>query len=1612
MKFQSALLLLGTLISAAFTSMADTHYVNLNNASPVLPYTNWNSAALTIQDAVDASVDGDTILVTNGLYGVGGRAVYGTMTNRLAITKAVSVLSVNGPTFTSIAGRIAPGTSGNGNGAIRCVYVGTNALLSGFTLTNGHTRAIGDAEKERSGGGAWCEGSGVLTNCTLNRNSASSLGGGAYAGALNNCTLIGNSAGSGGGAASNILSNCMLTNNSASSYGGGAYAGALNNCTLIGNSANSGGGAASNILSNCMLTSNSASSYGGGAYGGTLITCALTGNSSVSQGGGARFATLTSCLITSNSSYSGGGSASSTLNNCIFIGNSATYGGGSYSSTLNNCMVKGNLASSGGGAYGGTLGSCAITGNSAGYGGGADNATLNNCTLTGNRAYPSGGGTSVSMVNNCILYYNTASDGNYDSGSVLNFCCTTPKPSGSNNFTVEPGLASVSHLSAGSPCRGVGSVSYAMGLDIDGETWANLPSVGCDEYWTGSVTGPVGAAILTDYTNVSTGFSVNFQADISGRVSDSAWDFDDGTVVSNRPYASHAWSTAGDYAVVLRAWNESFPAGVAVTATVHIVTQPVHYVAQSSSSPLSPYASWATAATNIQDAVDVATTPGALVLVSNGVYQSGTRALYGMNNRVAVGREVTVQSVNGAGVTVIQGTQVPGTTNGASAVRCAYLTNGAVLSGFTLTGGATQISGDTQKQQSGGAAWCESISALLTNCILVGNSASAGGGGSYYGTLNNCALTGNSATNGGGAYYSALSNCMLSGNFAISEGGAVVHGSLANCTLLTNSAFYGGGASESLLNNCSLTGNSAYFGGGTWYGSLKNCALLGNSATGGGGASSSILNNCTLTWNWAFSGGGTSDCTLSNCIVYYNTASDGNYDASSELNFCCTTPLPASGNGNLSFDPSLAGLWHLSAGSPCRGAGLAAYASGLDLDGQPWASQPSIGCDEYWAGSITGALSLNIVVDYTTVALGFSLDLKADIAGLVSDSSWDFGDGVVVSNRPYVSHAWSTVGDYTVVLRAWNESFPAGVVATAAVHVVAQPVHYVAQSSSSPLPPYNSWATAATNIQDAVDAALEGGALVLVSNGVYRSGSKIVYGVSNRVAVTRAIVVQSVNGPGLTMVQGYQVPGTTNGASAVRCAYLTNGALLSGFTLTNGATPVSGDAYKQRSGGGVWCEPINALVTNCTIIGNSASDSGGGACYGTLRNCVITKNLASGGGGAYYATLINCTIASNRAVVGGGTDQGILNDCTLTNNSASYQGGGATDGTLNNCTLAGNSSGQYGGGAAECTLNGCTLRTNYSAYEGGGVYRVSLNNCAIMGNSSVSDGGGANNCTLNYCALTGNSTSQNGGGSAYSTLNNCIVTGNSASYGGGDFYDTLYNCTLIGNSASNFGGGAHSGTLNNCTVFFNGAPNGSNYYQGALNYCCTKPLPPGLGNIATDPLFINTNGWANLRLQANSPCINAGRNAYVSLLTDLDNNPRIAGGTVDMGAYEYQSPGSRISYAWLQSYGFPTDGSADNADPDLDGMNNWQEWIAGTDPTNPASLLRMLSPIVQVPGLLLAWTSNTNRTYFLERATNLTTPSAFLLIQSNLPGKTSSTTFTDTNPPPATTLFYRVGLQE
>jgi hypothetical protein len=258
-------------------------------------------------------------------------------------------------------------------------------------------------------------------------------------------------------------------------------------------------------------------------------------------------------------------------------------------------------------------------------------------------------------------------------------------------------------------------------------------------------------------------------------------------------------------------------------------------------------------------------------------------------------------------------------------------------------------------------------------------------------------------------------------------------------------------------------------------------------------------------------------------------------------------------------------------------------------------------------------------------------------------------------------------------------------------------------------------------------------------------------------------------------------------------------------------------------------------------------------------------------------------------------------------------------------------------------------------------------------------------------------------------MNNCLITSNSASwYGGGAYSSSLTNCTVVGNSAGN-AGGAGAGTLANCIVYYNAAPANSNHADASLSYCCAIPLPAsGDGNLTNDPGFFDPAG-GNFRLQTNSPCINAGNNAFVSSSTDLDGGPRIVGGTVDIGAYE--SGGSVLPYCWLQQYGLPTDGSADFLDTDGDSMNNWQEWTAGTNPTNNLSALRMLATSNSLAGVSVSWKSVSGKTYYLQRGTNLFLQPGLSAFQSNIVGQADVTSFTDASATNAGPYFYRVGVQ-
>jgi hypothetical protein len=133
------------------------------------------------------------------------------------------------------------------------------------------------------------------------------------------------------------------------------------------------------------------------------------------------------------------------------------------------------------------------------------------------------------------------------------------------------------------------------------------------------------------------------------------------------------------------------------------------------------------------------------------------------------------------------------------------------------------------------------------------------------------------------------------------------------------------------------------------------------------------------------------------------------------------------------------------------------------------------------------------------------------------------------------------------------------------------------------------------------------------------------------------------------------------------------------------------------------------------------------------------------------------------------------------------------------------------------------------------------------------------------------------------------------------------------------------------------------------------------------------------------------------------------GAANDLGAYEFQSPGSTISYLWLQQYGLPTDGSADRADTDGDHFDNWHEWVAHTSPLDATSLLKVLQVVPNGDASTVIWQSVPDMGYFVERGTSLTANPAFTYVSTvyGSPG-TNVTSFVDSSATGSGPFFYRL----
>ena len=197
----------------------------------------------TIQAAIDAASDGDTIVVWYGTYRSESNQVFYLLNKYLTIQS----LSPSDPATTAL-------TIIDGEGLRQCVmaYSG-NSTINGFTIRGGF--APKDVFLD-GGGGIECWGDGLaIINCVIEENTSEGVGGGISIGGSNNTNVT--------------MTNCLIQNNTAYSSGGGVFVSidsSFDMCTFV----------------NCIIRNNTAVGGGGMRLNGpncSLVDTVVCGNS-------------------------------------------------------------------------------------------------------------------------------------------------------------------------------------------------------------------------------------------------------------------------------------------------------------------------------------------------------------------------------------------------------------------------------------------------------------------------------------------------------------------------------------------------------------------------------------------------------------------------------------------------------------------------------------------------------------------------------------------------------------------------------------------------------------------------------------------------------------------------------------------------------------------------------------------------------------------------------------------------------------------------------------------------------------------------------------------------------------------------------------------------------------------------------------------------------------------------------------------------------------------------------------------------------------------------------------------------------------------------------------
>ena len=213
------------------------------------------------------------------------------------------------------------------------------------------------------------------------------------------------------------------------------------------------------------------------------------------------------------------------------------------------------------------------------------------------------------------------------------------------------------------------------------------------------------------------------------------------------------------------------------------------------------------------------------------------------------------------------------------------------------------------------------------------------------------------------------------------------------------------------------------------------------------------------------------------------------------------------------------------------------------------------------------------------------------------------------------------------------------------------------------------------------------------------------------------------------------------------------------------------------------------------------------------------------------------------------------------------------------------------------TIENCVLTENFALNVGAAIScdqaHPTIIGCDIIENTSQ---GGAIYCYEADPLIIGTTITDNSGPGIFCigaspTVGNCIVARNDYGIGGWVCAPSVTNCTIAANAGGGVTWQADDAALTNCVIWGNIGP-ALELQSGncAVTFCDMEGGWPGAGNIDADPLFVAP-ASGDFHLSEFSPCLNAGDpDGDYTGQTDIDGDPRVLFGRVDIGADEVAGP--------------------------------------------------------------------------------------------------------------------------